>query len=95
MSSNKIGLVLSHIFVRDEEDDKFSWTSKTLKRYKKLDLKFFTGLCGHGIAPPSEIAKNLLNQLIHKLILNPFFTGNKVLLQTRGGGQYDPQHFRL
>lgn len=58
MSSNKIGLVLSHTFVRDKEDHKFSWISKALKKYKELDLNFFTVLCGHGITPPSEISKN-------------------------------------
>lgn len=50
-----IGLVLSHIFVRPNEEHKFVWVANALKEYKKLDKDFHIVLCGHGVQPPQDI----------------------------------------
>lgn len=55
MNSKKVGLVLSHIFVRESEDYKFDWVESAFKKYKELGIDFFTVLCGHGVKPPIEL----------------------------------------
>tara|TARA_R110001592_G_scaffold324471_1_gene604115 strand:+ start:5398 stop:6018 length:621 start_codon:yes stop_codon:yes gene_type:complete len=55
MISKKVGLVLSHVFVREGEDHKFDWIESALIKYNLLDINFFIVLCGHGISPPQKI----------------------------------------
>ena len=61
MNSKKIGLVLSHIFVRESENYKFDWVESALDEYKKLDIDFFTVLCGHGLRPPTKLSDKFDN----------------------------------
>jgi len=56
MSSEKIGLVLSHIFVRQGEEYKFDWVESALKKYKELNINFFIVLSGHGVQPPEKLS---------------------------------------
>jgi hypothetical protein len=52
------GLVLSHIFVREgEQDPKFNWTEKAIKKNRELKEDFYIVLCGHGVHPPRGITK--------------------------------------
>tara|TARA_Y100000114_G_scaffold40536_1_gene36033 strand:- start:8388 stop:9017 length:630 start_codon:yes stop_codon:yes gene_type:complete len=49
------GLLLSHIFVRPNEEYKFHWVQNALKKYLDLEQDFFIVLSGHGIKPPKYI----------------------------------------
>ena len=53
-----IGLLLSHIFVRPNEEYKFQWVQSALKKYLNLEENFFIVLSGHGIEPPKYITDN-------------------------------------
>ena len=57
-----IGLVLSHIFVRPNEEYKFDWVYNSVEKYKKLNKNFYIVLCGHGKEPPKDL-QNKLNQV--------------------------------
>lgn len=53
---NKIGLVLSHFFVRCGEDYKYDWIKRSINEYQKLSKDFYIVLCGHGQRPGPEIS---------------------------------------
>lgn len=60
---NKIGLVLSHFFVRKDEEYKYDWIEKSIINYQKLSKDFHIVLCGHGEAPNDRI-KSLVDKII-------------------------------
>ena len=53
--SNKIGLVLSHVFVRENEDHKWQWIEHSIDRHKNLH-NFYIILSGHGEEVPKHIS---------------------------------------
>ena len=57
MTTKKIGLVLSHFFVREGEEKKFNWISSAVNKYNELNVDFFYVLSGHGVYPPDSIIK--------------------------------------
>lgn len=59
----KIGLVLSHIFVREGESEKFSWVEKAIERNREFKQDFHIVLCGHGIEPTEKI-KKLVDEIL-------------------------------
>ena len=56
---NKIGLVLSHFFVRENEDYKWAWVEKSINEHRKLSKNFYIVLSGHGQSPPSHIKEKI------------------------------------
>ena len=60
MIMNKTGLVLSHVFVRDQEEYKFDMIEWCVNKMRQFD-DFFVVLCGHGIAPPESLS-NAVNE---------------------------------
>ena len=58
MKDEKIGLILSHIFVRENENFKFSILQKVINLYKQSNIDFYYVLAGHGIEPNDEIKRH-------------------------------------
>jgi hypothetical protein len=56
---NKIGLILSHCFVKDNEKYKFKWIEKSIDLHKKLYNNFYIVLSGHGLEPPKKILNKI------------------------------------
>jgi hypothetical protein len=52
---NKIGLILSHIFVREGEHHKWEWVERSIDRHRELYDNFYIVLSGHGEQVPSRI----------------------------------------
>lgn len=57
MKNKSIGLILSHIFVRENEKFKFSIVQKIIDLYKKSNINFYYVLSGHGLEPSEELKK--------------------------------------
>jgi len=66
---NKIGLILSHCFVRHNEKYKFKWIEKSIDLHRKVDKNFYIVLSGHGIHPPNNILDKI-DYLYWKDIIN-------------------------
>lgn len=60
--TNNIGLLLTHFFVRENEDYKWNWVKKSIILNKKINKNFKIVLSGHGQFPPKKIL-----DLIHGL----------------------------
>ena len=56
--NNKIGLVLSHVFVRKNEEHKWAWIEHSIDRHRNLH-DFFIILSGHGEPVPKHIIDKL------------------------------------
>tara|TARA_R100000152_G_C6781573_1_gene216364 strand:+ start:3985 stop:4590 length:606 start_codon:yes stop_codon:yes gene_type:complete len=52
---NKIGLVLSHTFVREGEDYKWEWIDNSIGKHRDIYDNFYIVLSGHGVTPPDYI----------------------------------------
>jgi hypothetical protein len=59
---NRIGLVLSHIFVRPEENYKFNMVEYCVSKMRSLD-NFHVVLCGHGLRPDGHAVLDLIDDL--------------------------------
>ena len=53
--NGKIGLVLSHVFVREGEDFKWKWIEHSIDKHRELYNNFYIILSGHGELPPQHI----------------------------------------
>lgn len=56
---NKIGLVLSHVFVRNGEHNKWDWINHSISMHKNLYDNFFIVLSGHGESIPNSIKQQI------------------------------------
>ena len=56
---NKIGLILSHIFVREREEHKWDWIQNSIDKHRQLYDNFYIVLSGHGIEVPEHIKDQL------------------------------------
>lgn len=56
---NKIGLILSHIFVREGEDHKWEWIENSIDKHRGLYDNFHIVLSGHGEEPPDHIKRKV------------------------------------
>lgn len=55
MKCDKIGLLLSHVYILEREDFKNEWIKSAIQKYDELDLNFYKVICGHGKRPEQEI----------------------------------------
>tara|TARA_Y100000592_G_scaffold96629_1_gene165459 strand:- start:1261 stop:1956 length:696 start_codon:yes stop_codon:yes gene_type:complete len=87
---SKIGLLLSHIHVKQNEMYKFDMLEQVLSNFRDFDKEFFIVVSGHGYKIPSSIQKNIQQLYWEKTIDNneigrghPKFCieGYKILLQ--------------
>lgn len=58
---NKIGLILTHCFVRKNEKYKFRWIEKSIDLHRKIYKNFYIVLSGHGLKPPKTILDKIDN----------------------------------
>ena len=56
MKCDKIGLLLSHVYISEGEDFKNEWIKSAIQKYDELDLNFYKVICGHGKRLKQEIA---------------------------------------
>tara|TARA_B100000929_G_scaffold290630_1_gene285117 strand:+ start:214 stop:825 length:612 start_codon:yes stop_codon:yes gene_type:complete len=52
---DRIGLILSHIFVREGEHHKWKWIEHSVDKHRELYDNFYIVLSGHGVLPPQHI----------------------------------------
>ena len=55
MLRSKIGLILSHIFIREGEHHKWEWIEHSIDKHRELYNNFYIVLSGHGVSPPQQI----------------------------------------
>ena len=56
---NKVGLILSHFFVREGEGYKWPWVEKSIDKHRELYQDFHIVLSGHGQPPPAYILNKI------------------------------------
>ena len=71
---SKIGLILSHLFVREGEEYKFDMVDYVIKHHRNMNQDWCIVLAGHGPStPPTAIREQ-----VDHLIWNPIFQENEV-----------------